>query len=289
MEPNFDIPDRLAENEDEFTAPLFAGLGGRKAADPLVLKGKARGYLFPTLYADVRCAVAIFHCDRAAARDLVQEALGRGAEPPRMLGGRSIVAISCYEYRKVRGVRPYNEIAVAVPVNLAGESGLPVFGAFAAGPDSGYYIAAMPVTSEENRLRGHHFWNLPKITRGIDIDEGGGDCRFTSRDEDGSLDFSLQVPTRGKTKLFSVRSFLAVNKGGQVLRCPTAFEGDFQVGVDAATLFGASRRPPALTLGKGAVSDLLRRLGTELTPLQTRYAATMNSYFDLPSGAHEGD
>jgi hypothetical protein len=94
---------------------------------------------------------------------------------------------------------------------------------------------------------------------------------------------------RGKTKLLSVRSFLAVNKGGQVLRCPTAFEGNFEMVVDASTLFGSSRKPEALTLGKGAVSDLLRRLGTELTPLQTRYAATMNSYFDLPFGAHEGD
>jgi hypothetical protein len=206
-----------------------------------------------------------------------------------MLGGRSIVAISCYEYRKVRGVRPYNEIAVAVPVNLAGKPGLPVLGAFASGTDSGYYIAAMPVTSEENRLRGHHFWNLPKITRGIDIAEEGGSCRFISRDEDGRADFSLQVPMRGKTKLLSVRSFLAVNKGGQVLRCPTAFEGNFEMVVDASTLFGSSRKPEALTLGKGAVSDLLRRLGTELTPLQTRYAATMNSYFDLPFGAHEGD
>ncbi len=289
MEPNFDIPDRLTDNDDAFTAPLFTGLGGLRAKDPLVLNGKARDYRFPTLYADVRCAVGIFHCRREAARALVQEALGSAAEPPRMLGGRSIVAISCYEYRNVRGVRPYNEIAVAVPANLAGKPGFPVLGAFASGPDAGYYIAAMPVTSEENRLRGHHFWNLPKITRGIDIDEGSGFCRFTSRDEDGSLDFSLQVPTRGKAKLFSVRSFLAVNKDGQVLRCPTAFEGNFQVRADAATLFGGSREAPALTLGKGAVSEVLRSLGTELTPLQTRYAATMNSYFDLPSGAHEGD
>jgi hypothetical protein len=289
MEACFDIPDSLVDNGAEFASPLFADRALRPAKDPLVVDGKARGYLFPTLYADVRCAVAILHCRRDAVRALVQESLGPGAEPPRLLGGRTVIAISCYEYRRVRGVRPYNEIAVAVPVNLAGKPGLPVLGAFAAGPDSGYWIAAMPVTSEENRRRGHHFWNLPKTTRGIDIAEADGNCRFTSRDEDGGPDISLEVPMRGKTRRLSVRSFLAVRKDGTVQRCPTAFEGNFEIGLDAATLLGVSRRPPALTLGRGAVSDLLRSLGTETTPLQTRYAASMDSYFDLPAGAHEGE
>ncbi len=289
MEPTFDIPSALIDNGAEFVAPLFQGLSLSAARHPLAIDGKARDYLFPTLYADVRCAVGIFHCSFARAKDFLRERLGEDAQPPRMLGGRSIVAISCYEYRKVRGVRPYNEIAIAIPVRMDGKKGIPVLGAFSASPDSGYHIASMPVTSEENRLRGHHFWNLPKITRRIDILEGQGKCRFESFDEDGTtLDIALDVATSGKPRQFSVRSFLATKKDGVAQRNPTAFEGEFQVMVNVGTLWGARRGSPALGLGKGEASGLLRRIGAETVPLQTRYASSMNSWFDLPARDHLG-
>ena len=170
---------------------------------------------------------------------------------------------------------------------MEGKAGFPVLGAFSSGPASGYYIASMPVTSEENRLRGHHFWNLPKITRRIDIVEGEGFCRFESFNDKEALDLSLQVPTAGKAKHLKVNSFLTTKKDGKLLRNPTAFEGDFQVQVQAATLFGAgAAKAAALQLGKGEASDILRRLAVELVPLQTRYATSIDSYFDLPHGAH---
>lgn len=292
MKPSFDIPATLLDNGKDFNAPFFSGLRLRKAKAPLAIAGTTRDYLFPTLYADVRCAVAIFHCSLEASRALLKAELGQDAEPPRLLGGRSIVAISCYEYRKVRGVRPYNEIAIALPLRLDGRKGIPVLGAFAGGPESGYHIASMPVTSDENRQRGHHFWNLPKITRRIDLAEEDGTCRFESYAEDGSsLDLSLTVPTRGKSQAFSVRSFLATRVAGELRRNPTAFEGDFLVNLNAATLLSPreGRDRPALVLGLGEASDILRRLGVETVPLQTRYGASINSWFDLAPGAHEGE
>jgi hypothetical protein len=289
MNPSFDIPKNLVDNGGAFSSSYFSSLELRPAKDPLIVDGEVKDYLFPTLYADVRCAQAILHCSYAAAKDVLTEALGPEALPPRMLGGRAIVAISCYEYRCVRGVRPYNEIAIAIPVRLNGSSGAPVLGAFSGGPDSGYHIVSMPVTSDENRQRGHHFWNLPKITRRIDFEEGEGRCRFDSYNQDGEIDISLTVPTEGKVKHMSVTSFLATKKDGRVMRNPTAFDGDFAVVLDAATLVGAKAGKAALSLGAGEASDVLRRLGAELRPLQTRYAASMNSYFDLPRGAHKGE
>ncbi len=283
MQPILDVPRELLDNGSCFTDPFFADLKLRESARPLVVDGHEKDYLFPTLYGDVRCAVGIFHCSWKAARDMASEALGLGVAPPRMLGGRSIVAISCYEYRNVRGVRPYNEIAVALPVSLDGRSGTPVLGAFAAGPQSGYYIAAMPVSSEENRLRGRHFWNLPKVTRRIDIDEtAAGTCIVRSYAEDGSPDLELEVPTKGKLQHFDVRSFLASRKDGELLRSGTAFKGDFMVRVRAATILGLKVGAPALKLGSGEASRVLSELRVEPWPLQTRYAASMNSYFDLP-------
>jgi hypothetical protein len=285
MLPSFDIPCDLLDNSADFHDPFFAGLSLREAPSPLIANGKAKAYLFPTLYANVRCAVGIFHCSRTAARDYIGDRLGRAVEPPLMLGGRTIVAISCYEYRSVRGVRPYNEIAVAIPMRLGTKAGLPVLGAFAQAADSGYFIAAMPVTSEENRLRGEHFWNLPKRTRRIEIEEEGPDCFFHSYAADGStLDMSLRVPMEGKAKRFDVSSALFTRKGGELLRSPTAFSGNFAVSLNAATLFAPRYSPdPCLVLGAGEASDALRALQVETVPLQTRYSRSMNSLFDLPT------
>ncbi len=184
---------------------------------------------------------------------------------------------------------PYNEIAIAIPLRLDGKSGPTLLGAFAAGPNSGYYIACMPVTSDENRMRGHHFWNLPKISRRIDVAEAEGFCRFDSYGEGGELDISLSVPISGRPKAMAVRSFLATRQGGKIMRNPTAFEGDFAINLDAATIIGAKGGAQALTLGKGEASDILRRLVAETRALQTRFTSSMSSCFDLPPGAHEGD
>jgi len=288
MKPNFDIPTELLDNGSEFSDPFFASLELRRAKNPMLVDGRPKDYLFPTLYANVRCAQGIFHCSFEAARALLYEQLGAKAIPPRMLGGRSIVAISCYEYRSVRGVRPYNEIAVAVPVRLDGKSGTPVLGAFAGGPDAGYFIASMPVTSEENRLRGAHFWNLPKITRRIEYVESAKAIRFESYAEDGTtIDISLEVPTAGKPTHLDVKSFLATMKDGSLRRNPTAFAGDFAVNLHAGRLLGLAGGTTALVLGRGEASDILRRLKVETRPLQTRSTASMNSYFDLPLGEDE--
>lgn len=284
MEPNFVLDPELLDNGADFASPFFAGLRERRSTRPLKLDGRSKDYLFPTLYADVGCAQAIFPCSFDAARDLLREALGPEALPLRLIGGKSLVALSCYEYRRVRGLRPYNEIAVALPVRLDGRSGPPLLGAFLPGPESGYHILSMPVTSEENRMRGAHFWNLPKITRRIDIEVDDGICSVASYDGDGTtLDISLAVPLSGKERRISSRSFLATRMEAGLARSPTAFDGRFSVNLHPGALLGKGGKP-VLVLGRGAASDALRRLGAASAPLQTRYATSMESWFDLPEG-----
>ncbi|MCK7515367.1 MAG: acetoacetate decarboxylase family protein [Desulfobacterales bacterium] len=109
-------------------------------------------------------------CSYEKAAALIAEQLSPRIVPVRMTKGRALVAFSCYEYKNVMGVRPYNEIAIAIPVMVDPCCNVPVlpmvtdsFSRF------GYYIAGMPVTSKENTIRGRTIWGLPKVTQDIDI------------------------------------------------------------------------------------------------------------------------
>src|SRR6185437_11613763 len=167
MKPTLEIPDGLLDNSASFRVPFFQRFRLRHAPRPLQLTDTiTKDYLFPTLYADVTCAVGIFLCDYDRARALLPHPKLR---PVRMTLGRSLVVFSCYEYRTVLGVPPYNEIAMTIPVLLDPKVDVPVlpmvlnvFEAF------GYYVFSMPVTSLENRIRGNEIWGLPKVTQEIE-------------------------------------------------------------------------------------------------------------------------
>ena len=92
-------------------------------------------------------------------------------KPVRMTRGRSLVAFSCYEYRNVLGVAPYNEIAMTIPVLVDPGISVPVLPMIWDGFENfGYHVFSMPVTSLENQLRGLRIWGLPKVVQRIDID-----------------------------------------------------------------------------------------------------------------------
>src|SRR3954451_14024187 len=106
MKANPDFGAELLDNSAQFNDPFFQRFRLRRAPRPLALtESITKDYLFPTLYADVRCAIGIFHCDYAKAHALLPHP---AMKPVRMTMGRAIVAFSCYEYRNVLGVPPYN-------------------------------------------------------------------------------------------------------------------------------------------------------------------------------------
>ncbi len=283
MKPTLQYEAPLLSNEDRFQDPFFRRFALRPAAAPLQLdEAIAKDYRFPTFYADVTCAIGIFLCDYEAARAMLPHPAMRPVAVP---GGRAVVTISCYEYRNVMNVPPYNEVAFTIPVLMNAPLSVPLLPLLWGGyPGFGYYVFHMPVTSLENRIRGNRIWGLPKVTEEIDVREEDGDCVTDIRDEQGRRYFSLRVPTEGKPTEFDVAAWLYSRKDGELLRAQTNFKARFAVRKYMSRLWSRSARPERefLTIGEGGIADRLRALQIDPHPFQFRFARGMNAAFDLP-------
>lgn len=281
MKTNTDLLPDLVDNTADFTDGFFKRFSVRPAPDPLELcEGLSKTYSFPTFYADVTCAVAIFLCNYENARALMPHPSMR---PVRMPRGRAVVLFSCYEYKKVMGIAPYNEIAMTIPVMVNG-SALPVVPLLMDLDKKGYFVFSMPVTSLENQIRGTRLWGLPKIVEEIEIATVDGTCTAVARDDSGEAYFELAVPTEGPGKHFDETGHLYSMLDGELLKSRTCFKGDFTVSTRLSRLWkmGGTTAKPALKLGRSSRADTLRSLEIDAEAFQFRYAASMNSCFDLP-------
>lgn len=285
MKPTTDIDPAMFSNDDKFGHAFFDRFEMHHRGEPLDLGGGVRkDYLFPALYGDVTCAIAIFLCDYDGARSILPDP---AMTPVRMPRGRAVVAFSNYIYRNVRGVAPYNEIAMTIPIQYDTKWTLPVLPMlWSDAPGFGYYVFGMPVTSEENRIRGCDIWGLPKRTHRIDIDVGPEVCTTNAIDEQGNSYLRLNVPVKGKPKSFDESSWVYSQLDGRTVRGLTTFAGEFHVNMNTDALVRRDARPDQsyIEIGEGGFARELRRLGIEKRPLQTRFAMTMNSAFGLPEG-----
>jgi hypothetical protein len=281
MDPNTTIDPGLVDNTSEFTHPFFSRFELRPAPSPLELPGGLqKTYSFPTFYADVSCAIAIFLCDYERARTLLPHPAMR---PVRMPRGRAVVLFSCYRYRKVMHLAPYNEIAMTLPITLGGWAP-PVLPLVLNLRKRGYHVFSMPVTSLENQIRGTRIWGLPKIVETIDITSEEERCRTVAYDDDGLPYFDLTVPTTGSPKRFDECSRLYSVLDGRLLTSQTCYRGDFNVSTSADALWRTGRQPerPTLVLGNSPRAETLRSLHIEPAAFQFRYCPSMSSCFDLP-------
>jgi len=284
MKANNIIEPGLLANEDEFSDEFFQQFTFRNAKQPLKLTDTiSKDYQFPTLYGNVTCAIGIFLCDYKKAQAILPHPK---MKPIAMPKGRALVTFSCYEYQSVRGVAPYNEIAMTIPVMVDPSINVPVLPVIM---DSlfkkfGYYVFHMPVTSLENRIRGNDIWGLPKVVDAIDIQVKNGNSNTIATDIEGNDYFKLSVPTKGKPKLFDVRSNIYSKLDDQLLQSPTQFKAQFNVNKFMNRLWQKGGKDPGiLTLGKGPYADMLLALDIEPQPFQFRYASQMNACFDLPN------
>lgn len=287
MKATWDVPEEMLDNRNEFQGDFYQRFTLRKARQPLEMTGGVtKDYLFPTFYGDVSCAMAVFMCSYEKAAALVGEQLSPEIVPVRMPKGRALVAFSCYEYKKVMGVRPYNEIAIAIPIMVDPAFNVPVlpmitnfFSRF------GYYIAGMPVTSKENTIRGRKIWGLPKVTQDIDIYHEAGNCIVKAMDTGGEVYLSLRIPTEGAPTEFDVNSYLYSQLDGRLLQSRTDFKATFNVKKNMQLLLKKNATPaaPYIELGDTSFAPMLKRLEIEEVPFQTRYAEHMSSCFDLPN------
>jgi hypothetical protein len=282
MKPNTHIDDGLVDNSASFTDEFFQRFNPRPAPTPLELRpGLSKTYSFPTFYADVTCAIAIFLCDFERARAILPHP---SMQPVKMPGGRSVVLLSCYQYKNVMSIPPYNEIAMTIPIIVGAGYAPPLLPLVMDFKKKGYYVFSMPVTSLENQIRGTRIWGLPKIVEEIDISTEGSNCSTIAKDENDEIYFELSVPKAGKTKHFDETGFLYSMLDGQLLKSQTNFKGDFAVNTNAGLLWKKGQRTetPALKLGSSSRADVLRSLQIEEVAFQFRFAAGMNSCFDLP-------
>ena len=284
MDITQDIPASILDNKAEFTGPFYERYKLAHAPTPVeLLPGVSKNYQFPTFYGDVTCAQAIFLCSYTKADRLVKAALNDKVQPVKMPKGRAILAFSCYEYKKVLGVRPYNEIAVAIPIMVNAGWNPPVLPMVLPFKKFGYYIASMPVTSYENTLRGHKIWGLPKVTQRINIEKTGGDSVTTAFEENGDRYFRLNVPTEGGSPTaFDVNSYLYSKLDGRFIRSRTSFKATFNVIKHMDLLFKKGKKPERtyLEIGSGPSGKFLSALEPEEHPFQLRYAEGMSSCFD---------
>jgi hypothetical protein len=282
MKPNTRIDDTHVDNAAAFTDPFFQRFELRPAPTPLELgDGISKTYSFPTFYADVMCAIAIFLCDFERAKAILPHPSMKPVSMPR---GRAVVLFSCYQYRKVMNLAPYNEIAMTMPIMVGAGPIPPLLPLVMDFKKKGYYVFSMPVTSLENQIRGTRIWGLPKIVEEIEISTEGDYCTTVARDDDGEVYFELTVPKEGSAKHFDETGYLYSMLDGQLLKSRTNFKGDFNLTSNASVLWKKGRRAetPALRLGSSSRADVLRDLRMEETAFQFRYAESMNSCFDLP-------
>jgi Acetoacetate decarboxylase (ADC) len=284
MKPIYDFDGSFLENDDKFQDEFYKRFELRHAPEPLKLNDQVtKNYKFPTFYGDVTCAIAIFMCSYEKAQKMM---LHPNIKPVKMTKGRSLVAFSCYEYKNVMGVAPYNEIAMTIPIMV--EPGfnpsvlpmiLPIFKSF------GYYVFSMPVTSLENQIRGVKIWGLPKVVQELDIREDGGDCLTTAFEESGEPYLDLTVPMDGSPADFDVTSNLYTRRGDEFLQSETNFKATFNVNKHMGMLFKKDAIPDRdyIKIYDTPSGKVLKDLEIEEHPFQFRFAKHMTSCFDIPN------
>lgn len=284
MLANHKIDPNLLDNKEEFADSFFSRFTLRNDDQPLKLNETiSKDYLFPTFYRDVSCAIGIFLCDYDKAQEMMPHAKMKPVKMPR---NKALVTFSCYEYKGVLGVAPYNEIAMTIPCQIDPSINVPVLPILAEKMFSkfGYHVFHMPVTSLENQIRGQKIWGLPKVVDDIKINVEGNVSTTVATDADGNDYFSLKVPIDGTPTSFDVRSNLYSVKENELKQSETCFKATFNVTKNMSRLVkGGGENPQVLVLGKGKYADKLRALDIEPQPFQFRYASTMNACFDLPN------
>lgn len=283
MHTNQEISESLVENDEKFNDEFFQRFNLKLSENPLQLTDDiAKHYRFPTFYADASCSMAIFHCDYEAAKALMPDS---SMEPVKMTKGRALVIFSCYEYRNVLNVAPYNEIAMTIPVITDGGMNIPVLSMLLGDKQQkfGYYVFHMPVTSLENLLRGRKIWGLPKDVERIDISHNEQYSNTAAYDGGDEPYIQLQIPMKGASQSFDAKSNLYSVLGGDRLTSVTQFKGLFNVTKNMGAVFkkAASENTATIKLGSGPMADKLKALKIEGEAFQFRYCPSINACFDL--------
>ena len=273
----------LLSNENKFQDEFFKRFQLKKRKIRLNAAIE-KEYSFPTFYSDVTCCQAIFLCSYDAAKALMPHPAVR---PVRALKKHAVMAVSCYEYKNVQGIPPYNEIAFTIAVDVDKKNS-PILLPLMRNSYSGYFVFSMPVTSRENCLRGNVIWGLPKVTQEIDIAVDGNEALVTAYDGKTEY-FRLRVPKKGKQTKMDETTYLFPKLNGVTHKAQTNFKGDFLIAKNLGVLLNPAKAPakPFLTIGDTPCGQTLKNLKLSPMPLQLRYVEHMNACFDYYDESYE--
>lgn len=272
------------DNAASFEADFFKQWPLIKKSIPLA-SGATKEYLFPTLYNRVVTSVAVFTCDDQAVAKLIEDP---SLEPIKIMPGHALLTVTSYRYNDVRGVPPYNEVAISVLVKDR-ETPTQVIStliSLAHMRDISAYVLSMPVTTLENQIRGRTIWGLPKDVRPIGLRQVGSDFVTTVTNDDGKVLFELAVPMTGESKAkhqsFKLRSVL----NGQALISSTEAKGEYAAS-SSVKGFLPHMVKKHLVIGDAPESQWLKTLNVNPTAIHTEFSYGTMNMLSLPE-PHKG-
>jgi hypothetical protein len=219
----------------------------------------------PQKYYDWSFIMAHFPASTARVRALIPTDT---LQPVELLPRVAVVTLAAFEYRQPATLAPYNEVGIMVPVRYKPRSNVPLLPLlWPENYDVGFWIHHLPVTTEEARAAGLHFWNFPKVLAEIRFRDVGW-MRECELHEDGQHVLTLCAPV-GETRT-EPRQFYAFSvMNGQVLKTL----------VDTRAPYYAWNVPgrASFELGDHEVAQQLRHLAVQNVAIAGLYATSARS------------
>ncbi len=145
-------------------SPFFEGV---KQVD---LKIDEHDVKLPIFYYDGSAMTTMFPAKLSGLRKFLPD---RRFNPARLAPGVGVVGITCFEYRDT-DIGPYNELAIAIPLNVPhfrpNFPGRALIETQLSGQVHAF-VHHLPVTTEIALDAGKRLWNYPKFVAGIDFTE----------------------------------------------------------------------------------------------------------------------
>jgi hypothetical protein len=188
--------------------------------------------------------------------------------PVEIVPGLAIVSLAGFEYRQMKTLQPYNEVAVMVPVRHQPETRIPLLPLL--WPDEfevAFWVYHLPVTTQEACAAGLTIWNLPKVVAKITFEDVGW-MRHCTLEEDGQHVLTLR--SRIDETQFDERAFYALSiQKGKLLRSLVDTQAEYHAWF---TPGGAS-----FELGTHPVARRLRSVGIWNIAVAGLYASSARS------------
>jgi hypothetical protein len=168
----------------------------------------------PQKYYDWSFVMAHFPASAARVRALIPT---ETLQPVELLPRVAVLTLAAFEYRQPATLAPYNEVAIMVPVRYKPSANIPLLPLLR--PDDyavGFWIHHLPVTTEEARAAGRHFWNFPKVLAQITFRDVGW-MRECELRENGQHVLTLSAPV-GETCTESRQFYAFSVMNGQLLK-----------------------------------------------------------------------